>query len=116
MLRRGRQVPRALVHRLTVRAILPSGQSRTLTFEGARTAVSARPALALAPRLHSGPYLNFNGCCGLSPHRTALIPVDGTPYDLQRFAVDFVDFTARVEPRVGAIAAERCDQLWRTCL
>ena len=90
MLQRGRRVPRALVHRLTVRAALPSGQSRTLTFDGARTAVSARPALALAPPLHGGPYLNFNGCCGLSPHRTALIPVDGTPHDLQRFAVDFI--------------------------
>ncbi len=43
MLRRGRRVPRALVHRLTVRATLPSGQSRMLTFDGARTAVSERP-------------------------------------------------------------------------
>jgi hypothetical protein len=89
-LRRGRRIARALVHRLTVRATLPSGESRTLTFDGARTRVSARPAPALAPPLHDGPYLNFNGCCGLSPHRTALVPVDGTPYALQRFAVDFI--------------------------
>ena len=101
MLRRGRRVPRALVHRLTVRATLPSGQSRTLTFDGARTAVSARPALALGPPLHGGPYLNFNGCCGLSPHRTALIPVDGTPYDLQRFAVDFIKIDNQGRGAIG---------------
>ena len=55
-----------------------------------RAGVSARPAQALAPPLHGGPYLNFNGCCDLSPHRTALVPVDGTPYLAQRFAVDFI--------------------------
>ena len=49
-----------------------------------------RPARSLAPPLRGGPYLNFNGCCGLSPHRTALAPVDGTPHGLQRFAVDFI--------------------------
>jgi len=90
VLRRGRRVPRALVHRLTVRATLPGGESRTFTFDGARTPVNRRPALALAPPLHGGPYLNFNGCCGLSPHRTALAPVDGTPYLGQRFAADFI--------------------------
>jgi hypothetical protein len=89
-LRRSRRIPRALVHRLTVHATLPSGESRTFAFDGARTPVSARPALALAPPVHGGPYLNFNGCCGLSPHRTALVPVDGTPFALQRFAVDFI--------------------------
>jgi hypothetical protein len=87
---RGRQIPRALVHRLNVRTTAPSGESRTQTFNAARTPVRLRPALALAPPLHGGPYLNFNGCCGLSPHRTALVPVDGTPRDFQRFAVDFI--------------------------
>jgi len=90
VVRRGRRVPLALVHRFKVRATLPSGESRTFTFDGARTPVSQRPALALAPPLHGGPYLNFNGCCGLSEHRTALVPVDGTPYLFQRFAADFI--------------------------
>jgi hypothetical protein len=90
VLRRGRRVPRALVHRLTVRATLPSGESNTYTFDGARTPVRQRPARAVAAPLRGGPYLNFNGCCGLSPHRTALFPVDGTPHDFQRFAVDLI--------------------------
>jgi len=90
VLPRDRRVPRTLVHRLTVRATAPSGESRTFTFDGARTPVRRRPAPALGPPLQGGPYLNFNGCCGLSPHRTALAAVDGTPHGLQRFAVDFI--------------------------
>jgi hypothetical protein len=89
------------VHRLTVRATLPSGESRTFTFDGARTPVSPRPALALAPPLHGGPYLNFNGCCGLSPHRTATAPVDGTPHGLQRFAVDLIKIDDQGRGGVG---------------
>ena len=48
-----------------------------------------RRAVALAPPLRGGNWLNFNGCCGLSPHRTALPAVDGTPWLAQRFAADF---------------------------
>ena len=90
VMRRGRRGPRALVHRLAARVIAPSGESATYTFDGARTLVRQRPARSLAPPLRGGPYLNFNGCCGLSLHRTALAPVDGTPHGLQRFAVDFL--------------------------
>jgi hypothetical protein len=90
VLRRSRRVPRALVHRLTVRATSPSGESTTYTFDGARTPVRQGPALAVAPPLRGGPYLNFNGCCGLNPHRTALEAVDGTAHGFQRFAVDFI--------------------------
>jgi len=90
VLRRGRPVPRALAHRLTARVSAPSGESATYTFDGARTPVRPRPARSIAPPLRRGPYLNFNGCCGLSPHRTALAAVDGTEHGLQRFAVDFI--------------------------
>ena len=90
VLRRGRRVPRSLVHRLTVRATAPGGESSTFTFDGARTLVRPGPARAVAAPLRGGPYLNFNGCCGLSPHRTAVFPVDGTLYGFQRFAVDLI--------------------------
>ena len=76
-LRRASQVPRALVHRLRVGAVLPSGEALTLSFDVARTRVNRRPAASLSPPLRGGPYLNFNGCCGLSRHRTALAEVDG---------------------------------------
>jgi hypothetical protein len=83
-----------------VRALLPSGESRTLTFDGARTPIM-RPAVALSPPLHGGPYLNFNGCCGLSEHRTALVPVDGTPHLFERFAADFIRIDDRGRVALG---------------
>jgi hypothetical protein len=89
-LRRHRPVPSALVHRLSVVATLPSGETRAFTFDAARTRVRRRPALLLSPPLRGGPYLNFNGCCGLSPHRTALTQVDGGDYLSERFASDFI--------------------------
>ncbi len=96
--RRG-QIPRGIVHRFTVRATGADGQATdsmsgpwksSQTFEGAATAVHPRRGPAIAPPLRGGPYLDFNGCCELSPHRTALIPVDGTPYLAERYAADFI--------------------------
>jgi hypothetical protein len=85
-----RRVPRALVHRLSVLATLPSGEARTFAFDAARTSVARRRAMSISPPLRGGPYLNFNGCCGLSPHRTALAQVDGGDYLSERFAADFI--------------------------
>ncbi len=89
-LRRGAQAPRGLVHRISAGATLPGGRTRTFTFDGARTAVAQGAAPALGPPLRGGLWLNFNGCCGLSPHRLALAPVDGTPWLSERYAADFV--------------------------
>jgi hypothetical protein len=46
-LRRDRRIPRALVHRLSVLAVLPSGESRTFIFNAARTRVRPRRAPSL---------------------------------------------------------------------
>jgi hypothetical protein len=89
-LRPRQRVPRALVHRLSVRAALPSGEARMFTFDAARTRVNQRRTPSLSPPLRGGPYLNFNGCCGLSPHRTALAQVDGGDYLSERYASDFI--------------------------
>lgn len=86
----GARIPRALVHRISARATLPNTQSRTWVYDTARTRVNRRRALSIAAPLRGGPYLNFNGCCGLSPHRTALPAVDGTLFLSQRFATDFI--------------------------
>ena len=89
-LRPGARVPRALVHRLRVAETLPGGGPRLTTFDGARTRVSPRPAPAIAPPLRGGPYLNFNGCCAVGAHRTAIASVDGTAYLSERYAADFI--------------------------
>jgi murein DD-endopeptidase MepM/ murein hydrolase activator NlpD len=91
----GARIPRALVHRISARVTLPNTQPRTFVYDTARTRVSRRRALAIAAPLHGGPFLNFNGCCGLSPHRTALPAVDGTFFLSQRFATDYIRIDAQ---------------------
>jgi hypothetical protein len=83
-------MPHALVHRLKVLQTASNGETLTSRFLAARTRVSGRRALSVSPPLHGGPYLNFNGCCALSPHRTAIAPVDGVPYLSERYASDFI--------------------------
>jgi hypothetical protein len=39
--------------------------------------------------------MNFNGCCGLSPHRNALTALNGTPFLSERFALDFIQINAQ---------------------
>jgi hypothetical protein len=92
---RGRRLPRALVHRLSVRAVAPTGESQTYTFDAASTPVSRRRAVKLSPPLRGGLYMNFNGCCVLSPHRNALTALNGTPFLSERFAVDFIQINAQ---------------------
>jgi hypothetical protein len=100
----GRRIPRALVHRISARATLPNIQARTWVFDTARTRVSRRHALSIAAPLRGGPYLNFNGCCGLSPHRTALPAVDGTFFLSQRFATDFIRIDAQGRGGAGDLS------------
>jgi len=95
------RVPRALVHRLTVRAIQPNGESQAFTFGAAATSVSRRRAVALSPPLRDGLYMNFNGCCALSAHRSALTAMNGTPFLSERFAIDLIQINAQGDGAAG---------------
>jgi hypothetical protein len=92
---RGRRLPRALVHRLSVRAVQPTGESQIYTFDAASTPVSRRRAVELSPPLRGGLYMNFNGCCVLSPHRNALTALNGAPFLSERFAIDLIQIDAQ---------------------
>jgi hypothetical protein len=105
VLPRGSAVPRRLVHRFKGRAI-PAAPERPLgfAFDGARTRVSAQRALSVALPLRGRRFVNVNGCCGLSPHRTGVNAVDGIPYLSQRFAIDFLPIDRRGRAFVGSIS------------
>ena len=103
-LRRGRSVPRALVHRLRVVEALPGGEPHTYAFDAVRTRVSRRPATAVAPPLRGGPYLNFNGCCAVGAHRTAIASVDGVAHLSERFAADFIQIDAQGRGGAGDLS------------
>lgn len=96
---RGTDVPRALVHRLSVSASPSAGAA--LTFDGTRTRVRRRPTPVLSPPLGGGDDLNFNECCGLSLHRVTLVPVDGTPFLSERFAADFIQIDCQGREGAG---------------
>ena len=84
-LERGAALPGALEHRFTVGV-----EGRSYTFTVGRTRVESRRPMTVDPPLRGGLWLNFNGCCGTSPHRTAIAPVDGVPFLSERFAADFI--------------------------
>jgi hypothetical protein len=105
VLARGGRVPRALVHRLRVRADYPAPVGpRTFTFDTARTSVSPQPAVSISPPLRAGRWLTFNGCCDLGWHRTALVAIDGGLHLSQRFATDFIRIDKGGNPFAGDVA------------
>ena len=99
----GQKTPRALVHRLRVRAEYPSG-ARTFTFDTARTRVIRRSPVKIAPPLRGGTYMNFNGCCELGPHRTGRVSVDGGLHLPQRFANDYLEIDEHGNGYTGDVA------------
>jgi hypothetical protein len=89
--RRHQPAPDALRHRLRLRAVLPAPSPPVdLTVDVARTRVIHRAMTVVGAPLHGGGLIDVNGCCGLSPHRTGINAIDGTPYLSQRFAIDFL--------------------------
>jgi hypothetical protein len=105
VLPRRRAVPRGLVHRFTGRAIPPAPERPlAFAFDGARTRVSTRRAISVAPPLRGRRFVDVNGCCGLSPHRTGVNAIDGIEYLSQRFAIDFLRIDRRGRAFVGDIS------------
>ena len=78
--------PRAIRHRLT--AIPDSGAAYAI-LETPATPVTQDVAV-IAPPLRGGPWLAANGPSAESGHRRAMIPINGTFYIAQRFAIDWV--------------------------
>src|SRR5438309_7667000 len=79
--------PRAIRHRLT--AMPDSGSTSPLVLETAAVPVSTTIAI-VAPPLRGGVWFAANGPSATSGHRRAMIPIYGTYYIAQRFAIDWV--------------------------
>lgn len=60
--------------------------------------VSGSTAVVIGSPLYGDGWLDGNGCCEASPHRSAINPVNGALYAPERFAIDFVqlDSDARI--------------------
>lgn len=79
--------PRAIRHRLT--ATPDSGNTTPLVLQTPPVPVSS-DVLVIAPPLRGGPWLAANGPSAESGHRRAMIPLFGSYYIAQRFAIDWV--------------------------
>ncbi|MHC1561274.1 M23 family metallopeptidase [Actinomycetospora sp. C-140] len=106
-------VPAAMVHR--VRATfgpLPAGQAEfaenfPATSEqvtGLPVRVDGRAPVVIGPPLTGPSWVAVNACCELSPHRGAMLPLDGRINGAERYAVDWSRFDLRARPIVDLAA------------
>lgn len=79
--------PRAIRHRLT--AMPDSGSTTPLVLETPAVRVTSNIAV-ITPPLRGGVWFAANGPSPTSGHRRAMIPIFGTYYISQRFAIDWV--------------------------
>lgn len=97
------ELPRELSARLTARrqAVGPDGElvplppevpiPGTFTFTGATVAVDDTRAVVVEPPLRGKGWIAFSGCCGsITPHRGAMLAINGRAQAAQRFAIDWM--------------------------
>lgn len=88
--KRGATIPRRLTHRLRI-ATAPRNTTSAHRYTAGPTAVSRRAAPVVAPPLRGEGWIVGNGCCAaLTSHRAALLPVDGSLLNGERYAIDFI--------------------------
>jgi hypothetical protein len=83
-----RQLPRSIVHTLTVTVAPGLPVPSTITDTGGFAAVDLRPPLVIGPPLRGPGWIALGSCCD-GPHRRSIQPVNGELYLGQRFAIDW---------------------------
>lgn len=102
-------VPERVTHR--IEATLGAAPSAALEPVGARypdsfsqiggsVRTSDQAPVVLGPPLVGDDWIATNGCCGLTSHRGAIMPVGGRLNAAERFAIDFLQFDTSVDPPV----------------
>ncbi|HZS61996.1 MAG TPA: M23 family metallopeptidase [Gemmatimonadaceae bacterium] len=87
---RREDVPRRLVHRLTVTTPTPKPPLGERTVQDvAPTAVAPASPLAIGPPLRGDRWVAAASCCD-AYHRRAVLPIDGARHLAQRFAIDWL--------------------------
>jgi hypothetical protein len=88
------QVPERVTHRITY--TLPANTPANALISSTEISWPDILVEAGAPRVIASPlrgagWLNYNGCCGASPHRSARLAVDGSHLlDFELFAIDWI--------------------------
>jgi hypothetical protein len=104
-----KSVPASLVHRLTATfgAFEPNqGDFAKNNFPansvevGGVVAVGSGQPEVVGPPLSGDSWVAVNGCCGLSPHRGAMLPLGGRMNGSERYAIDWSKFDLKARPIV----------------
>jgi len=77
-------IPEKFHHQLTI-----TGSGKTMEIAGAEALVSSEQPLVLGSPLKGDDWLAGDGCCDSSLHVRALLPINGSLYAAQRFAIDW---------------------------
>jgi hypothetical protein len=103
------KLPGTLVHRVTATfgAFEPNQgdfaknnfPAQTTEVGGVVTVGSGEPEV-VGPPLSGGSWVAVNGCCGLSPHRGAMLPMGGRINGSERYAIDWSRFDLKARPIV----------------
>ena len=96
VLDRASEIPAAVNHRLTM-----TSSSATVSATAACTSVATPTELLLDAPLHGSRFIAGDGCCDSTRHVRATLPLNGSAYDAQRFAIDWEQLDAHDRIYVG---------------
>jgi len=85
----GQAAPKKLAHRVQVRAEAAPPGMQEISETGGEVAVDAQPAVVIGPPLRGDRYISADSCCDASRHTRAALPVNGSVWIAQRYAVDW---------------------------
>jgi biotin carboxyl carrier protein len=98
------KVPMEIDHRISV-SLKPAQPAVATTYELAPTKVNPREAVVVAPPLRGPGWVVGNGCCAeFNAHRGTVLPVNGSTYVAERFAIDFVQLNLQNKLFNGPLA------------
>lgn len=85
-------VPTSLSHVLAISPTqeIPPVVSTSMTLSLAPTSVSTVEAVVISPPVKGDRWLDGNSCCGVTPHRAAINPINGALHAPERYAIDYV--------------------------
>jgi len=91
----GAEVPTELTHsvHLQVAKPIPGLVGPDVTQEVAPVTVSTRKPVSISPPLEGPNWLNADGCCDLSAHRSAANAINGKIWVSERYAIDYAQLT-----------------------
>lgn len=84
--------PKTLSHEigLSPDAAMPPIVQTPMTEMIAVTVVDASAPIVIGSPVRGNAWFDANGCCAVTPHRSAINPINGALYAPERFAIDFV--------------------------